>query len=189
MIQEFVQQIEETARTITDEIHTALPGKIVSFKANTALASVKPIGNFVTSTGDSMEYPIITDVPVMFPYSFLDKAGIFFPVVKGDSCLIIISEVELDEWRKGAKSDISLRFDMSSAVCIPGLIHKGGSSLEKAINEKAVVISAKNTEVIISNSKVRIAAGNNSITITDTGISLNGNLSVEGDIMATGKIG
>ena len=30
MMQEFVQQIEETAKSVMNEIHTALPGKVVT---------------------------------------------------------------------------------------------------------------------------------------------------------------
>ena len=42
MLQEFTSEVEKTAKSVVDEIHTALPGEIVSYDGN--VASVKPIG-------------------------------------------------------------------------------------------------------------------------------------------------
>ena len=42
MMQEFTQQVEDTARAVLDEIHTALPGMIVSFNPGSGTATVKP---------------------------------------------------------------------------------------------------------------------------------------------------
>ena len=38
MLQELVQEIENTARSVLGEIHTALPGKIVSFSPGSGMA-------------------------------------------------------------------------------------------------------------------------------------------------------
>ena len=46
MLQEFVQQTEETARSVLDEIHTALPGTITKFDAGSGTATVKPVGEY-----------------------------------------------------------------------------------------------------------------------------------------------
>lgn len=173
MLQEVTAEIEETARAVMNELHSALPGKIVSFNASKCTATVKPIGQYVTSDGTTMDYPKITEVPIVFPYSKESGIGIAIPVKSGDSCLIIISEVELDEWRNGSRSEGSLRFDLTSAVAIPGLMKSGGSLFSEANSSNAVVIGA--------GSGVRLI-------VSKSGITARGDLKVEGNIYYTGSL-
>lgn len=173
MMQEFTQQVEAMARAVTDDIHTALPGEITSLDASAGLATAKPIGKYTNTNGEQMEYPIITDAPVVFPLCQSAGAGMAFPVLKGDSCLILVSEVELDEWRTGAKSEGALKFDLSSAVVLPGLLQGGGDIVAKACKKNAVVVSAGGTELMVS----------------DAGVNIDGDLIVTGDIKtSTGTV-
>ena len=74
MLQEFTAEIEQTAKAVVNEIHTALPGEIVSYNAGAGTATVKPIGKYVTSDGKELNYPTITEAPVCFP--FCQNAGV-----------------------------------------------------------------------------------------------------------------
>lgn len=141
MLQEFVQQIEETAKHVMSEIHTALPGTIVSVDAEKGTVSIKPCGTYMTSSGKKLEYPVLTEVPLVFPFSQSSGAGIVFPVQAGDGCLVIISETALDEWRSSAKSETSLRYDLTNAIAIPGLLSAGGSLVAKACAQHSVMVS------------------------------------------------
>lgn len=188
MLQEFTQAIEETARAVVDEIHTALPGKIVSFNANKGIATVQPYGKFVTSNGRELSYPRITEVPVVFPFCQQNGVGMVFPVCSGDSCIIIVSEVELDEWRSGAESEGPLRFDLTSAMAIPGLLSKGGDMVAKAVKEKAVVLGAGTTEVVVSTNGVNIDVEGTTFAISKTGIIAGGDFKVEGNFSYTGEV-
>lgn len=188
MMQELVQQIEDTAKAVTDEIHTALPGTIVSFDPGSGTAVVRPNGKYMTADRKRIDYPQITGVPVIFPLCQTAGVGIAYPVVKGDSCLVIISEVELDEWRTGAEAEGSLRFDLTSAICIPGLLEGGGDIVSKACNNNAVVISAGDVEIMVSDAGVVITSGNTNMNVSDSGITIKGDLKVDGDILATGTI-
>lgn len=170
MRQEFTQQIEKTAQAVVNDIHTALPGQVVSFNAEKGTATVKPIGKFITSDNIVLAYPDIAEVPVVFPCSV--NAGIAFPVMPGDNCLLIISEVELDEWRNGAEAEGSLKFDLTNAIAIPGLLNTGNGLISEAISKNGVVI----------------ASGNNKICVSGSGISVSGNLSVSGDISCAGEV-
>ena len=172
MLHEFTQEVENTAKAVMNEMHTALPGKIIAFSSAQGTVTVKPIGKFVTSDGKSLEYPKLTDVPLVFPYSTLTKTGIAFPIKVGDSCLLIVSEVELDEWRNGAESEGSLRYDLTNAVAIPGLLRTAGSLIAESMKENAVVIASGDTRLYVSNS----------------GITARGNLTVEGNISYTGSL-
>ena len=82
----------------------------------------------------------MTEVPLVFPFSQTAGIGIAFPVNSGDSCLVIFSEAELDEWRSSAEAEAPLRFDLTNAVAIPGLLSLGCGLVEKACAQTAVVI-------------------------------------------------
>lgn len=188
MMQEVSQQIEETARAVVEEIHTALPGTIVAFYPESGTATVKPSGKYRTADGKRLDYPQITDVPVTFPFCQAAGVGIAFPVAKGDSCLIVISEVELDEWRTGAESEGSLRFDLTSAMCIPGLLEGGGEILSKACQNHAVIVGAGEVEVMVSDAGVIMTSGNTKMTISEAGIVVSGDLKVEGNLSSSETI-
>lgn len=188
MMQEFSQQVEETARAVVDEIHTAMPGTVISFDPGSGTVTVKPNGKYVTADGKRLDYPQITDVPVTFPFCQTAGVGIAFPVGKGDSCLIIISEVELDEWRTGAESEGSLRFDLTSAMCVPGLLEGGGDIISKACQNNAVVVAAGGTEIMVSDDSAVIASGDTKMTVSEAGVAISGDLKVDGNISSTGTI-
>lgn len=180
MLQEVTAEIEKTAKAVVNEIHTALPGEIVSFDG--ATATVKPIGQYVTSDGVSLSYPTITEAPVCFPYCQSTGVGIAFPVKKGDSCIIIISEVELDAWRSGAASEGSLRFDLTSAMVIPGLLDGGSDAAVRATKQNAVIVTGGDTEIVVSGNGCEINAGSTTFKVSDSGVNVKGNITVTGDI-------
>lgn len=172
MLQEFVQHVEDVARSVMEEMHTAIPAKIQLFDATKNMATVKPYGTFVTGAGKKMAYPVITGVPCIFPKCPSENIEIAFPVKTGDDCLVIISEVELDAWFSGGESDNNMRFDLTSAVAIPGLSNKSSSVLEEACNDNSIIL--KNGDV-----KLKVAK---------TGVEIKGNIMVEGDIMVIGEV-
>lgn len=194
MLQEFVQQVEDTAQEVVDNIHTALPGKIVSYDPIKCIAKVKPIGRFLTPEDELMDYPIVTEVPVMFPFCSKVDTGIFFPVKPGDFCLLIISETELDEWRTNAISDATLRFDLTSGIAIPGLLKRGTRIAKEADSDNAVIISSKKTKVKVQIDKVETFVQDTLVTTINKGkieiigdVSIKGNVSCSGDVVANGK--
>ncbi len=189
MLQELTQEIENTARAVLGDIHTALPGRIVSFDAVNNVAVIQPAGKFVTSDRQELNYPQITEVPVVFPFCPSAGVGLAFPLRTGDSCIVIISEVELDAWRNGAESEGSLRFDLTSAMAIPGLLESGSRNdlVKKAAELDALVLGASGTEVVVSGAGVRVDTGAVQFEVSDSGIAIGGNLTVEGNISYTGS--
>lgn len=172
MLQEFAQEVENTARKVMEEIHTAMPGTIVSFSPGSGMAVVQPTGKFTSASGKRMNYPVISDVPLSIPICQSAGAGIAYPVKGGDSCIIIVSEIELDEWRSGAEADGSLHFDLSSAMAVPGLLVGGGELMQKACAEDAVVIAAGTTEVKISEEELTATLGETEIKVTEEEITV-----------------
>lgn len=188
MMQELVQEIENTVMDVMKGIHTAMPGTISSFDPGSGKATVKPSGKFTASGGRRMAYPAISDVPVAFPVCQSAGVGVAYPVKAGDSCIIIISEVELDEWRSGAESEGSLQFDLSSAMAVPGLLVGGGEMIQKACARDAVVIAGGASEVMVSEDQITASIGDTEFRLTEAEIAIRGDLKVDGDISYTGSL-
>ncbi len=66
-------------------LHCALPGIVVSYDAEKQIAEIQP----AVKTG-SMNYPMLSDVPVFMPVPF--------EVHTGDACLVIFADVDIDAW-------------------------------------------------------------------------------------------
>lgn len=172
MVQEAVGNIAKAANDVIATIHTAMPGTIYSIDGGTGLATVKPHGMFTTPSGQKMQFPIITGVPLVMPQCSVLGIEIAFPVKEGDSCLIIFSEQELDNWLYGRESQGSLRFDLTNAIAIPGLGKAAGTAFKEACSTGAVVIANGGTKLSVSKSRVAIQ----------------GDLKVEGNISYSGSI-
>ena len=171
LLKEFISELDKSIQSNINNVHTALPGKITAIDIAKACVSVQPYGKFLANLGKKMTYPVLTEVPLVFPMSTSVQAGIAFPVSVGDDCLVIISEVELDEFLSGSESEGSLKFDLSSAIAIPGLAKAGNQMFSEAMNGRSVVI--KN--------------GGTTLSISGGTVSIQGNLSVNGNISCTGS--
>ena len=66
MWQEVVQEIEEISRDVVNDIHTAIPCRVIKYDEKKNLAKVKPIGEFLLHDSDRMEFPEIDEVPVFW---------------------------------------------------------------------------------------------------------------------------
>lgn len=165
MIPDFVQAVVDTIRSEIENIHTAMPGKIVSFDSSSGTATVEPQLKYKTPEGDIIAYPQISGVPVMFPQACGQKISVAYPVKKGDGCLIIVSEKSIDFWLYGQQTDTDLSFDMTNAICIPGLFSKANNAVIDACKKNALIMKNANSEIIIKE---------NSIDINSDAVKING---------------
>lgn len=177
MIQEFVQEIQNSIQKGLRGIHTAMPGTISSFDAAKGVATVQPAMKFKKPDGKTMDFPQLTGVPVVFPQGASQNVTIAYPVKAGDGCLIVIAEQSIDYWQYGQETKTDLAFDMSNAICIPGLFAKGNASMEEACSQDAVVLNAQGSKVVVKGGEV---------TITAAKVTINGNVEVNGSIKSTG---
>lgn len=173
MLQEFVHQIKKTIDKAIREVHTAMPGEIVTFDAVTGLATVVPKMKFRKPDGKTIDYPQLSGVPVVFPQGWGGNATIAFPVKSGDSCLIIIAEQALDYWLYGQMTDTNLAFDLTNAICIPGLFNTGNPVMAEACQKNAVVVDVKGTRMLVRDGEIVLDAPT---------VKVNGNLSVRGKV-------
>ena len=72
-----------------------------------------------------------------------------FPVKPGDGCLIIIAEQSIDYWLYGQETETDLAFDLTNAICIPGLFAKANSVVKAACDQNAVIADVSGTRLTI----------------------------------------
>lgn len=167
MMQEFVQGVKDTARKATEDMHTAVPATITSYDPASGMAVVQPKAKFKKPNGETMDYPSVSGVPVVFPQS--QNVTIAFPVKAGDGCLLVFSETAIDYWLYGKETATDLKFDLSSAIAIPNIAASGNDAMVEACAEDAVVVKASGTK----------------LKVKSDGVYITGNLKVEGGIEAT----
>ena len=115
------------------QVHTSLPGVVVSYDATTRRARVQPAvdhlvspeGNPNAEFGDlePMPNPIILDVPVIFPAG--GGYTVHFPLLPDDPVLLLFSERDIAAFKQTLRSGPPASDDVMEiqhAVCIPGFV-------------------------------------------------------------------
>lgn len=118
---------ELISRAITSrllDVHTSLPGAVVSYDNASQTVSVKPlVDRAIKLRGKKLKtesLPILENVPVLFP-----RGGGFaltFPLLPGDGVTLVFSEAAWYAWREILTSEPGdlRRFSISYPVAIPG---------------------------------------------------------------------
>mgnify|MGYP007070230404 CR=1 FL=1 len=172
MMQEFAQAVKDTSRGVLRGVHTVLPGEIVDYDPAAATAQVRPVMQFRRPDGTYLDYPVLSGVPVLFPQGAGQRASIGFPVEPGDGCLILLAEESLDYWRFSRQTEARLPFDLTNAVCIPGLFRQGGPAAQEASSCGGVVLCAGDSRLILG----------------PEGVEMRGNVTVSGNLFVSGRI-
>lgn len=160
--QEFVQAVEDMMHNVMQELHTAMPGKIMSYNAGTV--SVQPSVKYKAPDGKKMDYPVLSNVPILI--SCGGDSAVAFPIKPGDDCLIIVAEQAIDGWLADADDDTDLKYDLTNAICIPGLCRTSVEAQEEANRKGSIVIKCP----------------------SGSAVTLRGDLKVEGNIFYSGEI-
>jgi len=185
MLQQFTQEIKNLFLTMAREMHTAIPGHIESFDADTCEADVLPYGMFRKPDGSLLAYPKLTGVPVYFMQGTGQGATFVFPVKPGDECLLIFCEQTLDTWLTKAESQTDLSFDLSNAIALVGLFARANPLVKVAVDRDAVIIDRGGTRITMLPSNQLEIIGNTSIVGTLTVSSnahIRGNMQVDGTV-------
>ncbi len=159
-------------------IHTALPAAIVAYDFTKQKASVQPLLNKVWADGTSTPMPVIQNVPVIFPRA--GGASLSFPVLEGDTCLLLFIERSTDLWKTvggQVNPDDNRKYDLTDAVAIMGLFPFSDNSL--APNNTDVTLSYEGSNIIINEdgdilieTSNKVAIGNSTVELLDTLITL-----------------
>ncbi|MBB2918339.1 Gp138 family membrane-puncturing spike protein [Cupriavidus alkaliphilus] len=116
-----VTELRQLIATELAEVHTCLPGVIVSYDGRTAV--VKPALPKQLANGDVLPAPQIVQVPVCWPCGDVSgaKALITVPLKPGDPVKLSFCERALEGWLSGsdAAPDDPRQFDLSDAFAMP----------------------------------------------------------------------
>lgn len=178
---ELVEAIRKKAQETVNDIHTAIPGLILDINYEDGTCSVQPYALCKTITGENLKYPVLSKVPIVVPQSSVADACIAYPILPGDTCLLIIAEGTINYWLYNRVTDIDSRFDLSNAICIPGLTRKFNECFKEAANDGAVIMKYGGGKLKITSDDLTISAKN--LTIEASGnLTLNatGNVDING---------
>ena len=156
-------------------IHTSMPGRVVSYDPSTNRASVQPNGDYKSEDGRNIQYPIIHNVPIQFPMGQGGTAGITFPINAGDGCLLVFSETQNDDFLGGNKGDSedSRRHSLNDAIAIPGVY--AGAAPSNVSHPGDVCVFKGGTMLRISDGSVEIMGA----TLTVSGDVIGGGISLD----------
>lgn len=181
---------QSTFNNTLANVRSSLPGIIQSFDPETvtcvvmiAVKSSTPVPFESPESAQSVDYPLLMDVPVVFPRG--GGVTLTFPIKEGDECLVVFSSRCIDFWWQngGVQERADKRMhDLSDAFVIPG----PQSQVKKisGISTNAAQLRTDNGAAF-----VEVAAGGD-ITATTTGsmtinaptITLNGNVTINGNL-------
>lgn len=169
---DFVTELKNLIKEKINNIHTAVPGEIVSIDDATGRASILPKVQMRFSNGKVLDFPIITGVPLVMPQSGINGASIVFPVSPGDQCLVVFSEQSLDYWLEDGTTNSHLKYSLTGAIAIPGLMKSITRDVKEANKSGAIIIKNKNAKIMVS----------------DASVAISGDLIVDGDLVINGEI-
>ena len=120
---ELTRLLQESFEYQTANLHTAFPGVVVKYDAEKRRADIQPSIKRKLPSGDFADFPVIPDVPVLFPGS--KQYTLCFPLEKDDEVLCVFMERGTDSWRNtggsGIEEDDPRRFSLMDCVAVPGL--------------------------------------------------------------------
>lgn len=129
-------------------VFTAIPAKVMQVEdAGEQRVAVKPlINNVFPDWEDSIEFPTILSVQLMFPSS--STSAITFPVNAGDTVLLVFAQSCMDVFKSGdgttqPPSDYR-RFDKRDAIAVPGLFPFG-----MAVNQQSKRTLTHSTDDVV----------------------------------------
>ncbi len=156
-----------------NNVHTALPAAIISYDYTQQRAKVQPLLNKVWGNGTTSPMPIIENVPVMMPKG--GGSSFTFPVLPGDTCLLLFMERSTDLWKTiggQVDPDDPRKFHLSDALAIMGLCPFSVES--PALNNTDVMLTYKDSQIIIKdsgdmiiNTSGTVAIGNSTTELLD----------------------
>ena len=157
------------------DLHTAMPGEVVSFDADAQEADVQPLTKRRYPSGEVVDLPMLQRVPVVFPRG--GPAFITWPLAAGDKVALLFCERSIDAWKDDGgiyNPEDGRKHHLSDAVAIPGLFPSSDT----------VEVSSDELLISCGDAELRLAEGGTA-TFTNGTITLelaaSGAVSLEND--------
>lgn len=183
------------------DVHTCIPGIIVSFDPGNQWAEVQPAIKTIFTTSGAVDLPLCVDVPVMFPSG--NRFFITWPVFPGDECLLFFSQRCIDLWALEGETqepDDYRTHDMSDGIAFVGLnslplviedFQMDGIDIRSPLRTSYVKVKEDTIEVhasVLVDVKAPdiVATATNKIKMTAPIIELNGEVRHTGNYVQVG---
>lgn len=117
MATDYSDAISEFILSHLAELNTTLEGRIVAY--NKGRVDVKPIGTKNYNDGDSMDFPVLYNLPLAWLAGDNGEAGVKIPVKVGDKCTVFFKQQPQED----GDVDNFRRFSMADAHVLPGVAY------------------------------------------------------------------
>ncbi len=119
--------LEEAKRDASVSMNAVQIGVIQAFDKDTQRATVKIAMKQVRDVAEDgtrtiTEYPLLLECPVMVLFGGVDILSM--PIVKGDNCILLFNDRQIDEWMYGGPDQTptsSRAHDLSDGIAIVGI--------------------------------------------------------------------
>lgn len=145
-----------------------IPGIFQKYNPSNNTAEIQPaIRERVIEENGAVKYqqiPLLINVPVVFPST--SNASITFPINKGDECLVIFSDLSIDNfWEKGnVQNPVEVRrHDLSDGIAIPCRLSLPKT---KTVNQGALVVSYGSSSISLGSSVV-VKTGDRTVDLSN----------------------
>ena len=145
--------IKALMNKLSNNIRVSMPGKIEKYDFNTQKANIKINMHELLENETSIDYPVLTSVPIIFPSS--GGASITMPIKRNDSCIVFFTDRDITNWLLGASNQPPQTrrvHSLNDAVAIMGL---------KPFNKNSA--ATNNTDLLIQYNQSKICLKPNGI--------------------------
>jgi hypothetical protein len=168
-------QLEDVINGAIDDLAYTLNchrvGIIESFDPVNQNATIKLVDKGVyeyTENETIIDYPPLLEVPVLIHKA--TDGGITIPIIKGDTCLVVFNDRDLDNWLLNGliqRPNTLRKHDLSDAIAIIGIKNQKNKIAD--YNNLATVINYKNNKITIDDAEINLlnSVGNGNIIIDD----------------------
>lgn len=172
-----VELLNRAALRLLLGARTATVAQVESYDAGEQRVDVKPLVKEL-ETGDTGDLeatgiPIIRNVPVVFPGA--GSYRITFPIARGDTVLLIISDRSLDKW-KGQGGEVDpvdpRHHNLSDAIAIPGL-RPFSASLDEPASDAISLGVEDGAEIKVAAGQIDIDAGGTGVVNVTGALQVN----------------
>lgn len=160
-------------------------GEIVSFNPSTQTAEVQIKMTYIRN-GEIKNYPLILDCPCIVLCG--GKGRITFPIEKGDSCLVLFNDRDIDNWYSGGQTmppRTNRTHAFADAFAIVGP-HNKQNQFSDYFNS-GTEIKYGNSTIQLEDNKVKITNGTATVEMSSSSISIVGNVAITGNFTVNGK--
>ncbi len=204
-------QMREIIDRALSRVNTCIPGVIQSFDSSAQTASVIPAIQSKKIVDDIVsfeDYPVIVNVPVIFPFVTTLGFALTLPIQSGDSCILLFAQRALDNWhdlggiQPPETTNGGVRHhDLTDAIAIlaappaPNILsnwNDSGIEIRNSDRSNRITLDdasielkvGATTKIVITDGQILFQVGTKTFTMTETNIESNTTIDTTGDIIS-----